>query len=157
MCPSSKAVRLFLAISFGVLAGALPAGVRAEIAVVGGADSLQLKANKATVKEALDALGAKYKFRYSAPAGLDRTINGTYQGSLREVTARLLQGYSYAATVDADGLTMVIVFGPGEKTETPAPRPRQPTAATPATVRRLSAGPPRQSHVEPNAHRYAKP
>jgi hypothetical protein len=149
----SRAPRLFSVICFGLFVSTFATSIHAEVAIAGGADSLQLKASKATVREAIDALSTKFKFRYSPSAILDSPLDGTYRGSLRQVLARLLQGCSFVATEHSDRINAVIILDAGEKTETAA-MPQLP--ATPVIVPR-PAVPLLQPQLAPNAHRSARP
>ena len=105
--------RLLLA---GVLIMALAHGLsrtaHAEVRVGGRIDAVTLEVRDASVHEALAALSATFGLRVHNSAALDQPVNGTYQGSLAQVVARLLTGRDYVTTHSA-GNVEVRILGRG--------------------------------------------
>src|SRR6516165_7871225 len=77
------------------LACALATIARAEVHVEGDATAARVTTNQETISEVLSALAAALHFRYRTAVRLDQSANAVYSGSLREVIARLLEGYNY--------------------------------------------------------------
>ena len=68
---------------------------RAEVRVQQDQTSLRIEISQSQVAEALFALCQVANVRHSTAVPLDRVIDGTYSGSLEQILARLLDGYSY--------------------------------------------------------------
>jgi hypothetical protein len=111
---------LILAMCSGVLVGAIPSSVRAEVRVTGSAEVVKLEASDTTAERALAALGAHFKLRYRASVALDRAVSGTYEGPLPHVISRLLDGYNYIVGVKSSPDSVeVVVLGKSGKNATP--------------------------------------
>ena len=79
--------------------------VRAEVRLQGPADAIQLEAHDATVAEILEALHARFDMSFRGPVP-SRQISGTYDGPIRHILSRVLDGYNYmivshGATIEA--------------------------------------------------------
>jgi hypothetical protein len=68
--------------------------VCAQIRVQGSTENIRLEAHDATVEEILAVLRARFDLRYR-DAALNRRVTATYEGSLRKILARVLDGYDY--------------------------------------------------------------
>jgi hypothetical protein len=129
------------------------------------ADTLVLKTEQVSLKEALDVLASKFAVTYQIPSDLDTRVSGTYTGTLNQVLARLFDGFNYMIT-RTDERTDIIVLGPsgGGTQLTPvlpaAPAPSERTVVTsnaPKTVAThvhaaqsaTSAVPPLASYLTP--------
>jgi hypothetical protein len=106
-CAISSFVGQFAIAASLLLLASLPA--RAEILLQGDATAVRLEVTQATAGEILDALRERYNVRYSTTIALDRSLTGTYAGSLPRVIARVLDGYDYVARVTADGVDIPYV------------------------------------------------
>jgi hypothetical protein len=90
---------------------ALPAAAtHAETHLTGGADAVRMEARAAPVEEVLTAMGASYGLRFRSATPLGDSISGTFQGSLPQIVARVLDGYDYIIKT-RDGIVEVIVMG----------------------------------------------
>lgn len=112
------------------LACSTPAHARAEVCVEGNATAVRISTSQDTIADVLAALGVAFKLRYRTAVPLSAGAGPTYSGSIREVVARLLDGYSYVLKVDRDS-TEVIVFGSRSQVAIPSPAPK---AAVPPDV-----------------------
>jgi len=97
--------------------------VRAEVRVQGHVEDVRLEANDATAAEILAALGERFELRVRGTTP-NRHVTGTYEGPLRRILARVLDGYDYVIKPHGANID-VIVLGTG------APRAAMP-ATTPA-------------------------
>ena len=148
------------ALLFGGAATAFPA--HAEIILEGPANALQIEMHDTSVQEVLLVLGANYGLRFSSAAPLDRSVSGSFNGSLPRLVARLLDRYNYVVK-SANGTLEVVVLGahdgspavrsagfpaPSAGLAAPRPAPAAPVplqspqpANVPASVRELFAQP----------------
>src|SRR5262245_31251050 len=85
--------------------GAAPAGARVEGQVV----SMQLQAMNASVREALDALPREFKVTYHLPPDIQRHVTGRYSGTLKQVLARILDGYNYIVEMGEGGTRIMVL------------------------------------------------
>lgn len=93
----------------------------AEVRVQGSADEVRVEANGATVDDIFTALGEHFAVRYrGAPAGA--SLTATFEGPLRQVLARVLEGNDYVIKAGGDGLE-VIVLGRAPSAATPLASP----------------------------------
>ena len=89
-------------------------------AVVSGADNnLTIEVHDTSLQDVLTALGAKFGLRVRGLSSLNRQVEGRYEGSLRGVVTRLLNGYDYVLKTDA-GRIEVIIVGAAKQIETRA-------------------------------------
>jgi hypothetical protein len=126
--PQHAAPRLMLAIVLVSLVQALSPAVRAETRVSGDTHALHLDLRDATVEEALTALGAEFDVRRRTLAILDRRITGTYNGSLRQVISRLLNGYDFVMKTSSNRVEL-FVFGAGTRAPATSPLVNQDVAS----------------------------
>ena len=102
----TKAIALPIA---GVLLAALHCNdVRAEVRVQGEMRDVRVEAHDATVAEILAALGERFALQYRGTTG-DRGLTMTFEGPLRRVVARTLDGYNYVIRERADGLEVIVL------------------------------------------------
>jgi len=106
---------------------------RAEVRIAGTAAALRVSTSQDTIADVLSALSASFKLRYRTAVPLSAVADSTYSGSVRQVIARLLDGYSYLLKVDQEA-TEVIVLGSGGQVAIPPPAPK--AAASPDVVSR---------------------
>jgi len=112
------------------LAHASSGTAHAEVRVEGRIDSLKVEVRDATVHEALAALSAAFGLVVHSSAALDQPVSGSYQGSLQQVVARLLDGRDHVA-IHTAGKLEIRIYGPdnGGKSQ---PLARRPVAAVAA-------------------------
>jgi hypothetical protein len=87
--------------------GAAPADVRIQ----GAFHAMRVEARDATVAEVLAALGEAFDFEYLETPGLDRPINGAFEGTLVQVLTRVLERYDYLVKSSRYGDIEVIHVG----------------------------------------------
>lgn len=84
------------------------ASARAEIRIEGSASSVRVEARDATVADVLAALAKRFALRVRGTAG-NRRINADFDGPLRRVIARVLQGYDYVIQARGDRLEVMVL------------------------------------------------
>lgn len=107
------------ALTAAASAGGLTGVALAEVRIEGRINDMQLVASNATLKEVFDALPEEFRVTYLLPAGIvNRKLSGQYSGTLSQVLARALSGYSYVIEVDEDSTRVVFLglsAGPTER------------------------------------------
>jgi hypothetical protein len=121
---------LAIMLIFGV-----PATAGAEVRIEGNAAAVRVSTSQDTIADVLSALGAAFKLRYRTAVPLNATISLTYSGSLRQVIARILDGYNYLVNVDQE-TTEVIVLGSRGQIAIPSTTPSVKAAAPPDVISR---------------------
>src|SRR5262249_54019015 len=99
------------ALAVAVTLGASATCGRAEVSIHGNRAAVQLEASKAPLSEVLSTLENAFPIRHRTWVPLDRSISGTYRGSVRSVLSRLLGGFNYYITDTADGWIEITVLG----------------------------------------------
>jgi len=93
------------------------------------------RADNARVSEVLGAISAQFKLRYPSNLDFERSVTGTYSGTLRFVLSRILDGYDY-----------VLVFS-GEQVDTKvfrtSSRADRPLSSSPVAVSQNAPAPPK--------------
>jgi len=102
-----------------VLACTLATIARAEVRVEGDTTAMRVTTSRETISEVLSALAAALHFKYRTAVRLDANANAVYSGSLREVIARLLDGYNYVIRGSRGTIEIHVIGRSGEV----APRP----------------------------------
>jgi hypothetical protein len=91
-------LRRFLALV--LTSGALAAGgsnaAHSQVQVDGQPQAVHIEAIDVPLREVFDALQARFNLRYRTSDGLDTRMTGTFNGPLRRVAARMLDGYDFA-------------------------------------------------------------
>ncbi len=91
---------------------------RAEVRVEGTVAELRITTtDKDAIADVLAALKATFNIDYRAAIRLDATARSTYSGSLRQVIANVLDGYSYVIRKQHDAVEVIVI---GRKGEHPA-------------------------------------
>jgi hypothetical protein len=104
------------------LVAALPGhAAGADIRVTGSADAVRVEANDATRSEILAALAGRFALSWRGTTD-SRGLTATFEGPLREVVRRVLEGYNYVINTRDDGLEVVVV-SPESGVAVPPPRP----------------------------------
>jgi hypothetical protein len=114
-----------LTIAGVIFAAPFTNSLRAEVRVQGQAGDVRVEAHGATVAEILAALGERFALRYRGTTGSDG-VTATFDGSLRYVVGRVLDGYNYFIETRGDGLE-VVVLGAASSHAVPAPVYAPPT------------------------------
>jgi hypothetical protein len=107
----------FLAAVIGALA---TPGVRAQdgtgsLQVQGDAAAVHLDIRKTAIKDVLARLAGTFDVSFRSRTALDEVRDGTYRGSLRQVIARVLDGYDYAIKQEQSKLDVFIFEKVGEQ------------------------------------------
>jgi hypothetical protein len=98
------------AIVLGVALAMAPTSVLADVHVAGSPEAVSIDAQNTSIKEILAALGNVFDVHYQSSANLDKQLTGTYEGSLRWVVTRLLEGYNFIIRTN-QGRIEVTVLG----------------------------------------------
>ena len=88
---------------------------RAEVHVEGDPTAVRVTTSQDAISDVLSALAAALKVKYRSSIRLDARANETYSGSLREVVARLLDGYNYVIKKNEGTIEIVVLGRRGEK------------------------------------------
>jgi hypothetical protein len=95
--------------------------VAADIRVQGSTDAVRVEAHDATRGEILAALAGRFALSYRGATD-SRGLTATFEGPLREVVKRVLEGYNYVINTRDDGLEVTVV-SPESNVAVPPPRP----------------------------------
>lgn len=107
----------------GVVAALPSHAVAAEIRILGSENAIWVDAHDATRDEILAALASRFALRYRGATD-SRRLTATFEGSLREVVRRVLEGFDYTSNINRkDGMLEVVVVSPGSNVAVPPPRP----------------------------------
>src|SRR5262249_7929419 len=99
--------------------------VHAEVRVNGEAGAVQVDATQSNVAEVLSALETAHGLRVNTSTALDRTVSGTFTGSLAQILSRMLKGYNYFIRHQATGIEVTVIGLQGDRAAA-VPRPRPP-------------------------------
>jgi hypothetical protein len=87
--------------------------------VDGQPEAVHIEALDVPLREVFDALlQAKFNLRYRTGDGLDTRMTGTFNGPLRRVAARMLDGYDFAMKITPQGID-VLVLGQNKPDDKP--------------------------------------
>ncbi len=89
-------------------------------------DAVSVTAENAPIGEVLAELSAKFGLIYTPTPGLDRTVGGTYSGTLQQVLARVLDGCDYVVSYSGDKIELKIL-GRSDSIPHPSGLPPQPS------------------------------
>jgi hypothetical protein len=128
----------------GIIATALAASLdqaSATTTVEGKPDAVLLTAEDAPIGEVLAALSVKFGLIYTPTSNLNRTVGGTYSGTLQQVLGRILDGCDYIASYSGDKIELRIL-GSSELIARPSsPLPQASVTAASAIVGQHTPGP----------------
>jgi hypothetical protein len=116
-------------LAFASLLIVTPSFASDGVMVAGTAEKLKLEVSNATVDNALATLRSAVDFKCLCSPPLDRRVTGVYQGNLRRVLSRLLEGDNYVIKTSRSGAVEVIVL---RTNGAPQRSPRY--SSSPATV-----------------------
>jgi hypothetical protein len=105
--------------------------VHADVRVRGDAQAVQVDATRSNVAEVLSALESAFGLRVNTSMALDRSVSGTYTGSLPQILSRVLQGYNYFIRQQAAQIEVTVIGLQGDNVVV-AHRPRLPPGNNPA-------------------------
>lgn len=93
----------------------------AEVKVSGNPDVVTIDAQNSSIGEILAALGREFKVQYRSSADLNRQVTGTYQGSVRQVVTRILDGYNFVVQSGPGGIDVTVLGTTNAQTNNGAP------------------------------------
>jgi hypothetical protein len=91
----------------GLAAPSVTAMAAAQVS--GSPQNVSVDAQNSSLKDILSALGKQFNVHYQSTANLDKQLSGTYEGSLRRVVARLLEGYNFIITTNQDMIEVTVL------------------------------------------------
>jgi hypothetical protein len=100
---------LALALTSGVLLAAQGKAAHSQVQVGGQPEAVHIEARDATLREVLDALQANFNLRYRSNDLLDTRMTGTFNGPLRRVAVRILDGYDFAMKITPQGIDVLVL------------------------------------------------
>ena len=106
---SNKVGRTVLTMAVVAVISATSLPARAETDITGSPDALRVEAHDTALQAVLLALGVRIR----TSVDLNRPVDGTFKGSLREVIARLLDGYDFFIHKSGDDIEVVVVGSSG--------------------------------------------
>ena len=95
------------AVLFAATICCLPA--RAEVNVSGNADAARIEAHDAVLDDVLSALNQNLGVKYRTAVPLQKRIDGTYEGPVRQILPRLLAGYDFILKGGTEMIEVVII------------------------------------------------
>jgi hypothetical protein len=98
-----------LVIASAALAAGGGTAAHSQVLVDGRPDAVHIEARDVSVQEVLDALQAKFVLRYRTSDALDTRMTGTFNGPLRRVAARILDGYDFAMKITPQGVDVLVL------------------------------------------------
>jgi hypothetical protein len=110
-----------LAVSAFALLSTASTFTHAETLVAGGPAALRVEAQNATLQEVLTVLRSSFGLKFQISTDLNRSVSGTYNGSLREVITKLLYGYDFFVRKLGDDLEVVVLGFSAAATTAPTP------------------------------------
>jgi len=93
----------------GVLVGGRADPAQAQLSVEGQPGAVRLEVSDVPLQQVLAALQAKYNLRYRTDDALEARKTGTFSGPLRQVTARILDGYDFAMKITPQGIDVLVL------------------------------------------------
>lgn len=108
-----------------------------SLQVEGDAAAVRLDVRKTALKDVLATLSGAFDVSFRSKIVLDEVRDGTYQGSLRQVIARVLDGYDYAIKQEQSRLDVMVFEKVGEQA-VPAPQQHPVIAQRRALANRVS-------------------
>ena len=135
-----------LAIASGALAASGGNAAHSQVLVDGKPDAVHIEARDVSVQEVLDALQVKFHLHYRTSDVLDTRMTGTFNGPLRRVAARILDGYDFAMKITPQGIDVLVLrqHPPDERpvaaTASPTPEGSTARVMTAAEANRYERG-----------------
>src|SRR5262249_48763295 len=97
--------------------------VHADVRVTGDVTAVRVEATRSNVAQVLSALESVFRLRVNTSVTLDRSVGGSFTGSLTEVVSRLLEGHNYFIRRQAGEIEVTVVGVKGDRAIA-AERPR---------------------------------
>jgi hypothetical protein len=99
-----------LVLMLGATGVAIPTTGHTRVNIEGTVTSARVTTSRDAVSDVLAALCKTFNVRYSTSIPLERSVSGTYSGSVTQVISRLLDGNSYVVK-SSEGVIEITVFG----------------------------------------------
>jgi hypothetical protein len=112
MSLSARAIAVrhaILTITVFVFVSAVAIGARADVQVTSELHALSVEARDTSLQEVLAALAASSDLQYRTSVDLNRPVSGTFRGSLRDITKRLLGDLNYFMRGSDNNVEVIIV------------------------------------------------
>ena len=97
------------------IAAATASPVHADVRVTGDVTAVRVEATRSNVAEVLSALESVFRLRVNTSVTLDRSVGGSFTGSLTEVVSRLLEGHNYFIRRQAGEIEVTVVGIKGDR------------------------------------------
>ena len=88
----------------------------------GNVENVRLEASEATATEILTALGERFELRFRGTTA-SRRITAIYEGPLRRILARVLEGYDYVIEPHGANIEVIVLSTGAPRAAVPAPAP----------------------------------
>jgi hypothetical protein len=108
-----------------------------SLQVEGDTAAVHLDVHKTTLRDVLATLSGTFDVSVRSATALDEVRDGTYRGSLRQVIARVLEGYDFAIKQEQSKLDVIVFEKVGEQA-VPAPQQHPVTSQRRALASRVS-------------------
>jgi hypothetical protein len=106
----SRTVGVHAAVAIAAVLWVTPTTVFAGAQVHGSSEAVTIEAQNTSIEEILATIGKSFDVHYQSSVNLEKQITGTYQGSLPQVLARVLEGYNFIAKTNKERVE-IRVFG----------------------------------------------
>jgi len=100
---------VWLAVALNIVSAMAPTFVLADVQVRGSPEAASIVVQDASVEEILAALSAAFGVHYRSLANLEKRINGTYEGPLQRVVARILDGNNFFMKAGEGGIEIKVL------------------------------------------------
>jgi hypothetical protein len=107
--PSRTPTRLRRLLALALTSGALADAAHSQVRVDGQPEAVHIEALDVPLREVFDALQAKFNLRYRTSDMLDTRMTGIFNGPLRRVAARILDGYDFAMKITPQGINVLVL------------------------------------------------
>lgn len=85
------------------------AAAHADVLIEGDPNAVHLEVHHSSLRQVLDVMQARFHLRYRTNDALDRPISGTFDGPLRRVAARILDGYDFAMKITTESIDVLVL------------------------------------------------
>jgi hypothetical protein len=114
----------------------------AQVQIDGRPEAVHLEARDAPLQEVLAALHDKFNLNFRSDDALETRKTGVFDGPLRRVTARMLDGYDFAMKVTPEGIDVLVLrqYRPGQTAAVVVSAMAVRPPLTPAEVKHYASG-----------------
>jgi hypothetical protein len=97
------------AVTLAAALAIIPTSALAAANVSGSPQAVRIEAQNSSIEEILAALGRAFNVHYRSSADLKTQITGTYEGSLRRVVTRILEGHDFIVKSSPGGIEVTVL------------------------------------------------